>query len=79
MRAALLTLRQRLASAKRSVRHGFGRPALAPFPHLAAFAIMLATERTVTAMSAFVLAWGILNFFWLAVTRRPVISGALRF
>ena len=70
MRAALLTLRQRLASAKRLVRHGLGRPALALLPHLAAFAIMLATERTVTAMSAFVLAWGILNFFWLALTGR---------
>ena len=77
MRAALLTLRQRLASAKRFVRHGFGRPALALLPHLAAFAIMLATERTVTAMTAFALAWGILNFFWLALTCRPVISGAL--
>ena len=77
MRAAPLTLRQHLASAKRFVRHGFGRPALALLPHLAAFAIMLATERTVTAMTAFVLAWSILNFFWLALTRRPVISGAL--
>src|SRR6516164_3669295 len=77
MRAALLTLRQRLASAKRFVRHAFGRPALALLPHLVAFAIMLATERTVTAMTAFVLAWSILNFSWLALTRRPVISGAL--
>src|SRR6516165_2774234 len=77
MRAALLTLRQRLASAKRFVRRGFGRPALALLPHLTAFAIMLATERTVTAMAAFALAWGILNFFWLALTCRPVISGAL--
>ena len=77
MRAALLTLRQRLTSAKRFVRHGFGQPALALLPHLAAVAIMLATERTVTAMTAFVLAWGILNFFWLALTRRPVISAAL--
>src|SRR6516165_7981839 len=50
MRAAPLTLRQHLAFAKRFVRHGFGRPALALLPHLAAFAIMLATERTVTAI-----------------------------
>ena len=77
MRAALLMLGQHLASAKRFVRHGFGRPALVLFPHLAAFAIMLATERPVTAMTAFVLAWSILNFFWLALTRRPIISGAL--
>ena len=68
MRAALLMLGQHLASAKRFVRHGVGRPALVLFPHLAAFAIMLATERTVTAMTAFALAWGILNFFWLALT-----------
>ena len=77
MRAALLKLRQCLTSAKRFVRYRFNWPALALLPHLTAFAIMLATERTVTAMIAFVLAWGILNFFWLALTRRPVISGAL--
>src|SRR5215469_6229161 len=77
MRAALLMLGQHLTSAKRFVWHGFGRPALALIPHLAAFAIMVATERTAPAMTAFVLAWGILNFFWLALTRRPVISGAL--
>src|SRR6516162_2175832 len=77
MRAAPLTLRQHLAFAKRFVRQGFGRPALVLLPHLAACAIMLATERTVTAMTAFVLAWSILNFFWLALTRRPAISGAL--
>ena len=77
MPTALMTLRQRLASAKRFVQHGFGRPAVALLPHLIAFAIMLATEHTVTAMTAFVLTWGILSFFWLALTRRPVISGAL--
>src|SRR4029077_19322209 len=52
-------------------------PALALLPHLAALAIMLLTESTVTAMTAFALAWGILNFFWLALTRRPVLSGTL--
>ena len=77
MRAGLLTLRQRLASAKCFVRRGFGRPGLVLLSHLTAFTIMLATERTVTAMTAFALAWGILNFFWLALTCRPVISGAL--
>ncbi len=38
---------------------------------------MLLSEWTATAMTAFVLAWAILNFFWLALTRRPVVSGTL--
>src|SRR5215469_13892783 len=53
------------------------RAALLTLSQCLAFAVMLATERTVTAMTAFALAWGILNFFWLALTCRPVISGAL--
>jgi Sulfatase len=77
MRPALLKLRQRIASSKFFVRHGFRRPALALLPHIAAVAVMLATEYSATAMAAFALAWGILNFFWLALTRRPVLSGVL--
>jgi len=38
---------------------------------------MLLTEFTVTAMTAFALAWAILNFFWLMLTRRLVLSGTL--
>ena len=38
---------------------------------------MAATESTVTAMAAFVLAWGILNFLWLALLRRPLLAGTL--
>jgi hypothetical protein len=77
MRPGLLKLRQRIASSKFFVRHGFRRPALALLPHIAAFAVMLATETSATAMAAFALAWGILNFFWLALSRRPVLAGAL--
>jgi len=77
MRTAVLSLHKRLASAKLFVRHGFARPALVLLPHLIALAIMLATESTGTAMTAFVLAWGILNFFWLALIRRPMLAGML--
>ena len=28
-------------------------------------------------MAAFLLAWGILNFFWLALLRRPALAGVL--
>src|SRR6266550_2427789 len=45
--------------------------------HIAAFAIMLWSEVDVVAKTTFVLAWGFLNFFWLAVLRRPGLSAAL--
>ena len=77
MRAALSPLIKRLLFAERLVRPDYVRLILAGAPHLAAVALMIATESTVTAMTAFLLAWGILNFFWLAVTRRPTFSAAL--
>ena len=46
-------------------------------PHLAALALMLATEVDFGARMGFLLSWGILNFFWIALLRRPALSGAL--
>lgn len=77
MRAAFRSLQQRLTSADLFARHGYRRPALILLPHLIALALMVATEWTVTAMAAFALAWGILNFLWLALTRRPLLSATL--
>jgi sulfatase-like protein len=77
MRAAVLSLYKRVAATDFFVRYGFARPALVLIPHLIAFAIMYATEWTVTARTAFVLAWGILNFFWLALFGRPALAGVL--
>src|ERR1700691_5155087 len=77
MRAAVLSLYKRVAAADLFVRYGFTRPALVLLPHLIAFAIMYATEWTVTARTSFVLAWGILNFFWLALFGRPALAGVL--
>ena len=45
--------------------------------HIAAFAIMLWSEVDVVAKTTFVLVWGFLNCFWLAVLRRPGLSAAL--
>jgi Sulfatase len=45
--------------------------------HVAAVAIMLLTEGDVVARLAFLLTWGMLNFGWLALTRRPAVSAAL--
>jgi hypothetical protein len=46
-------------------------------PHLAALAIMLQTESDFGSRTCFILAWGILNFLFLALLRRPALSGAL--
>ena len=46
-------------------------------PHLAALAVMLETETDFGSRTGFLLSWGILNFFWIALLRRPALSGAL--
>src|SRR5437879_10490836 len=46
-------------------------------PHLAALALMYETETDFGSRLSFLLAWGILNFFWITVLRRPALSGAL--
>src|SRR5450755_3747465 len=46
-------------------------------PHLAALAVMLRTETDFGSRVGFLLAWGILNFFFIALLRRPALSGAL--
>ena len=46
-------------------------------PQLGALAVMLQTETDLGSRTGFVLAWGILNFFWIALLRRPALSGAL--
>ena len=46
-------------------------------PQLAALAVMLQTETDLGSRTGFLLSWGILNFFWIALLRRPALSGAL--
>jgi hypothetical protein len=53
------------------------RIALLAALHLGALGIMALTEADLVAQVVFVLAWGILNFFWLMLTRRPAVSAAL--
>src|SRR5262249_34594640 len=42
--------------------------------HVAALVIMAATEVDLVAKAAFLLAWALLNFFWLALFRRPIAA-----
>jgi hypothetical protein len=77
MRAVLSSLSRRLGAVDIVARYGFWRLALVVAPHVIALAIMLATEARLVEIGAFLFAWGILNFFWLALTRRPAVAGAL--
>ncbi len=46
-------------------------------PHLAALGLMVQTETDFTSRLGFLLSWAILNFTWIALLRRPALSGAL--
>jgi len=56
---------------------GIGRRLAVAAPHLAALALMFQTETDFAARVGFLLSWGILNFLWIALLRRPALSAAL--
>jgi len=56
---------------------GYWRLLAVAMPHLAALAIMLRTETDFASRAGFLLGWGILNFFFITLLRRPALSGAL--
>src|SRR3954447_22482358 len=56
---------------------GLWRLSAVAAPHLAALAIMYQTEADFGGRVGFLLSWGILNFFFIALVRRPALSGAL--
>jgi hypothetical protein len=53
------------------------RIALTAVIHLAAFGLMLWSERTVAGKAIYLLTWAFLNCFWIAVLRRPAAAAAL--
>ncbi len=56
---------------------GIWRLSAVATPHMAALAIMYQTENDLGSRAGFVLSWGILNFIFIALLRRPALSGAL--
>jgi hypothetical protein len=74
MPPAVLYLKRRLATAD---RRSVGAVGLLIAIQLAAFGILIWSEDEPAAQAAFVLTWGALNFFWLAVLRRPLTAAAL--
>jgi hypothetical protein len=45
--------------------------------HLAALVIMVVIENGPVRMLVYLLTWGLLNFFWLALLRRPAVAAGL--
>src|ERR1700730_3843326 len=50
---------------------------LAAVLHVGALIVMAATEVDLVAKAAFLLSWALLNCFWLALVRRPVVAALL--
>src|SRR6202030_1411001 len=59
-----------------ALRGRFGVASVAGRPR-AGLAVLAVSESELVPRLAFILTWGILNFFWLALLRRPVLSAAL--
>src|SRR5262245_14349017 len=76
MPPAVLFLRNRLAAATADRWHA-GKVALLAGFHLAALGVLIWFETEPPAQAAFVLTWGLLNFVWLALLRRPLTAAAL--
>lgn len=54
-------------------------PALLVLMHLAALAVLLATEKSFVPQFAFLLGWGFFNFCWIAIFRRPAVAAVIAF
>src|SRR5262249_36228003 len=67
----------RWAASEAATPAGILRILLITALHLAALGLMLCSQGAVLQTVVFCLTWGLLNFFWLAVLRRPAVSAAL--
>src|SRR5438046_1438554 len=77
MPPAVLYLKTRLAAVDRREWRYAGGTALLLALHACAAVIMVVTERNPVAYAVFGLSWGVLNFLWLILLRRPLAAAAL--
>jgi hypothetical protein len=75
----MTSLTRRFSPADSLSREGLARIVPVAAFHLAALAVMVWSEEGPVRMAAFLLTWGMLNFFWLALLRRPALSAAVSF
>jgi hypothetical protein len=71
------SLTTRLPLAEAVAQHGAPRIVLVAAIHLAALALMAWSEVDLVGRGLFLLTWGLLNFAWLALIRRPGLSALL--
>src|SRR5262249_4250609 len=71
------SLTSRWAATDAEFQRGVLRIALIATLHLAALVLMAWSEVAIVPKVFFLLTWGMLNFFWLALLRRPAVSAAL--
>jgi hypothetical protein len=77
MLSTAATLINRFASSETMSRRDAVALTVVAVLHMAALAIMAVTEVDLVAKIAFLLSWALLNCFWLAALRRPLIAAIL--
>ena len=77
MPPAIAALTTRLFDASATTRAHASRVALLVVLHLAALAILFATESRPVPQLAFILSWGFFNFCWIVLLRRPAVAAAM--
>src|SRR5215469_10041759 len=77
MPPSIASLTSRWAASDAATPRGTLRILLLAALHLAALGLMFWSEVAVVPKLVFGLTWGLLNFFWLAVLRRPAVAAAL--
>jgi hypothetical protein len=77
MPPAVAYLANRLPFAAVAARYGRWPIGILLAPHGAALALMAATEADLQSGLVFLLTWGLLNFTWLLLLRRPAAAAAL--
>ena len=71
------TLLSRLVSPEGILRRDTAAICTLAILHVAALAIMAASEVDLVAKAAFLLVWGLLNFLWLTLFRRPIATALI--
>jgi phosphoglycerol transferase MdoB-like AlkP superfamily enzyme len=77
MAPSISSLTHRWATTDAAFRRDAWRIGLIAAFHLAALALMAWSEVAIVPKAFFLLTWGMINFFWITLLRRPAASAAL--
>jgi len=77
MPPSITSLTNRLVAVDSMTRRNAMHAAVIATLHVAALVIMWQTEYNAVPQAIFLVTWGLVNFFWLSLLRRPALSAAL--